>query len=103
MTANVVDYNLFFANGGGATGTWIWKNVTYTTFSAYQAATGNDINGLVGVDPLFVNLTTPELHLQSGSPAIDRGQSIAEAGTLDIDGQARIQGAAIDLGADEIR
>ena len=103
MTANVVDYNLYFAVGGGTNGTWIWKNVSYTTFAAYQAASGNDANGLAGVDPLFVNITTPDLHLQSTSTAINRGQTLTEAGPLDIDGQPRVQGLAIDLGADEAR
>ena len=103
MTANVVDYNLYYAAGGGTNGTWIWQNVTYTTFAAYQSATGNDANGLAGVDPLLVNLTAPDLHLQINSPAIERGQNLTEAGPLDIDGQARIQGTAIDIGADEVR
>ncbi len=103
MTANVVDYNLYYAAGGGTNGTWIWQNVTYNIFADYQNATGNDANGLAGVDPLLVNLATPDLHLQSVSLAIDRGQNITEAGPLDIDGQARIQGNAIDIGADEVR
>lgn len=103
MTANVVDYNLYFAAGGGTNGSFIWKNVTYTTFADYQAGSGNDAHGLAGVDPLFVNVTTPDLHLQSTSPAIDRGFNLSQSGTTDIDGQARIQGAAIDLGADEVR
>ncbi len=103
MTGNVVDYNLFFAPGGGTAGTWIWKGVTYATFAAYQAASGNDTHGLIGVNPLLADPGSGDLHLQSASPAIDRGQSLSEAGTLDIDGQARIQGASIDLGADEVR
>lgn len=103
MTANTVDYNLYFAAGGGTNGTWIWKGVTYSTFEAYQSATGNDANALVGVDPLLVSLTAPDLHLQSGSQAIDRGQNLTEAGPLDIDGQTRIQGTTIDIGADEVR
>ena len=102
MTDNVVDYNLYFAPGGGTNGTWIWKNVTYTTFAAYQSGSGNDANGLVGSDPLLVSTTTPDLHLQSTSPAIDRGQNLVESGTLDIDGQNRIQNI-IELGADEVR
>jgi hypothetical protein len=103
MTNNVVDYNLYFAPGGGTGGTWIWKNVTYSTFAAYQAASGNDANGLAGMDPLLVSISTPDLHLQSTSPAINLGQNLTESGPLDIDGQTRIQGAAIDLGADEVR
>jgi Right handed beta helix region len=103
MTANVVDYNLYFAAGGGTNGTWIWKNVTYTTFAAYQAASGNDALGLAGTDPLLVNPLTGDLHLQLASPAIDRGQTLAQAGSLDIDSQPRVQGVAIDLGADEVR
>jgi hypothetical protein len=42
------------------------------------------------------------MHIASTSPAIDRGVSV-DAGALDIDGQPRIQGSAIDLGADEVR
>ena len=103
MTANVVDHNMYFAAGGGTNGTWIWKNVTYTTFTAYQQGSGNDANGLVGVDPLFVSTAVPDLHLQSTSPAIDQGETLAVAGTLDIDGQPRVQGVTIDLAADEVR
>jgi hypothetical protein len=102
MTDNIVDYNLYFAPGSGTDGTWIWKNVTYTSFDAYQSGSGNDANGLVGLDPLLVSTTTPDLHLQSTSPAIDRGQNLAEAGPYDIDGQTRIQNI-IEIGADEVR
>jgi hypothetical protein len=103
MTGNVVDYNLYFAAGSGTTGTWIWQNMTYTTFAAYQVATGNDAQGLAGVNPRLVSTSKPDLHLKTTSPAIDRGQTLAEAGTVDIDGQPRVQGLAIDLGADEVR
>ena len=100
MTNNVMDNNLFF-NTGGAGGTWQWKNVTYTTFASYQSATGNDANGINYSDPLLVNAATGDLHIQTGSPAINTGQTIPEAGSWDIDGQPRVQGSIIDLGADE--
>jgi Right handed beta helix region len=103
MTANVVDYNIYFAPGDGTRGTWIWKNVPYKTFAAYQAACGNDANGLAGVNPLLVSTKKPDLHLQLTSPAINRGQNLTASGKLDIDGQPRIQGGTIDLGADEVR
>ena len=52
-------------------------------------------------DPQLVNPPL-DLHIAATSPAIDRGVSV-NAGTLDIDGQPRVQGSAIDLGADEVR
>jgi hypothetical protein len=103
MTGNIVDYNLFFASGGGTDGSWIWKGKTYTQFGDYQQASGNDANSLTGLDPRFVNTTTPDLHLQPTSPAIDKGQELPETGRVDIDGLPRVKGEAIDIGAAEIR
>jgi Right handed beta helix region/Pel9A-like, right handed beta helix region len=101
-TGNVVDYNLYFAPGGAADSTWQWQNVTYTGFDNYQAQTGNDAHGLF-VNPKLVSTSMFDLHLRTNSPAIDRGQAIAEAGDKDIDGQPRVRGGAIDIGADEAR
>ena len=103
MTNNLVDYNLYFASGGGTSGTWIWKNVTYTTFAAYQTASGNDATSLIGLDPLFVNPTAGDLHINTGSPAINAGINLtsSQMGTLDIDGNARIINGTVDIGADE--
>jgi hypothetical protein len=98
MTGNLVDYNLFF-NGAS----WQWKNVTYTSFSAYQSGSGNDAHSLNGLNPLLVNPGGGDLHLQSTSPAINVGQTLTQSGLYDIDGQARVQGVTIDLGADEVR
>lgn len=101
MTDNVVNHNLYYALGGGADGTWVWQGIAYDTFEAYQAATGNDANSLIGLDPLLVDATTGDLHLQATSPAIDAGQDLTEAGGVDIDGDTRIQNV-IDRGADEV-
>jgi hypothetical protein len=103
MTGNVVNTNLYFAAGGGSDGTWIWKTVEYATFAAYQQSSGNDANSLVGADPLFISTAAPDLHLRSASPAVNRGEALAISGTQDIDGQPRVKGAAIDIGADEVR
>jgi predicted outer membrane repeat protein len=66
-------------------------------------------SGLLSADPLFVRAPDPfagdpgDLHLRAGSPAIDAGDtSLLPAGlTLDLDGAARVAGAAVDLGAYE--
>ncbi len=103
MTGNVIDRNLFFALGGGSNGTWIWQNVTYTTFAAYQTASGNDATSLIGLDPLLVNLSNGDLHLNTGSPAINAGENLpsSQMGTVDIDGNRRIINGTVDIGADE--
>lgn len=103
MTNNVMDYNLFFASGGGTAGTWIWKGVTYSTFAAYQSGSTNDGHGLVGADPLLVNPTSGDLHISAGSPAINVGENLSstQMGTTDIDAESRIRGGTVDIGADE--
>jgi hypothetical protein len=66
------------------------------------------LDGNISVDPLFVD-TTPgseDFRLQAGSPAIDAGNN-ADASTLDLDGQPRVQDgdgsstAEVDMGAYE--
>jgi hypothetical protein len=81
---------------------WQWKNVTYTGFANYKSATGNDPSSIFA-DPNFMSLTMPDLHLQSVSPAINAGQNLTNLGTTDYDGNARIQGGIVDIGAFEVR
>ena len=103
MTGNVIDRNLFFSQGGGTNGTWIWQNVTYSTFAAYRSASGNDATSLAGLDPLLVNPAAGDLYLNTGSPAINAGENLTstQMGTVDIDGNARILNGTVDIGADE--
>lgn len=49
------------------------------------------------VDPLFVNPTSRDFHLQSGSPAIDAGETISNL-TTDFEGSLRPQGDGYDIG-----
>ncbi len=102
-TGNVVDYNLYFSNGGAATSEWAWKDDFYDGFAAWQSGTGNDANSQF-VDPQLVDPGSGDLHLTLGSPAVNAGDTLAAAsiGTEDIDGDVRVDGVAVDVGADEL-
>jgi hypothetical protein len=53
-------------------------------------------------DPLFVNAAGGDYHLVAPrSPCIDRGNSAAVTWATDLDGQVRIHGRAVDMGAYE--
>lgn len=49
--------------------------------------------------PLFLDTTT--YRQAPGSPTIDKGATYSDIGTADPEGQARVMGAATDIGADE--
>ncbi len=56
----------------------------------------------IAVDPRFVDASHDDFHL-GDSPCIDRGSASDAAGILvDYDGQARVNGVTIDIGADEV-
>jgi PKD repeat protein len=60
---------------------------------------GSNIDNL---DPLFVNAANGDYHLQEGSPCINAGNNSApEIPAADKDGNPRIVGTAVDIGAYE--
>jgi len=71
---------------------WGNSTVTYSCIEGGFAGEGN-----LAEDPLL----TRDYHLMLGSPCINRGMVGVDA-MFDIDGQARVLGAGIDMGADEV-
>jgi len=59
--------------------------------------------GNLNTDPLFVDYRAGDYHLRPGSPCINSGDPnrTSKAGETDIDGEERIMGGRIDMGADE--
>jgi hypothetical protein len=98
---NVVDHNLYYAPGGGDSGTWQWKGTTYRSFAEYVRATGNDRNS-VFADPRFADAAGGDFRLDPGSPAIDAGAYLTAAGDADAAGSPRAASGVIDLGAFEV-
>jgi hypothetical protein len=72
--------------------------VTYSIVQGGFTGTGN-----LDQDPLFVDATNGDLHLQAGSPAIDAGLTSANTTTVDLDGKPRIVNGTIDMGAYEFQ
>jgi len=69
--------------------------ITYCDIKGGFSGTGN-----IDANPLFVDGTAGDFHLQDGSPCIDSGTT-AGAPDTDIEGIARPQGAGVDMGAYE--
>lgn len=80
-------------------------DATVAQLSSWQAQTGNDVNSFISsATSLFVNATGGDYRLIGTSPAIDAGAASLNgvlAPTNDLDGTARPQGNATDVGAYE--
>ena len=59
--------------------------------------------GNIDADPLFVDPNSGDFHLTVDSPCIDAGdpEFMPDKGETDMDGEPRVIGAAVDMGADE--
>lgn len=90
----------------------VWGNLSadYGTFNPqtgeYVYGGQADLTGTMGnlsQDPLFLNPFNKDYHLTFESPCVNAGDpdTIVLPGETDIDGDDRIRGARIDMGADE--
>jgi hypothetical protein len=91
----IVTYNS--DNGGNQNANYLFGNLNYCcTMPLPGSGTGNFTNA-----PLFVNLPGGDLRLQMGSPCINAGNNAYVVGTTDLDGNPRIVGGTVDVGAYE--
>ena len=91
-----------FAQGVGTT-TFTLDHSNYDSEAGTGGATVTDPGTATNqtAAPAFVNAAGGDFHQTAASPTRNAGIGGAGLGTLDIDGEARSQGAAPDIGADE--
>ena len=77
-------------------------NCAFSTLN-YSCTTPQPTNGTgnISVPPLVVDPVNGDWHLQSNSPCIDGGNNAYVATTNDLDGNPRIIGLVVDIGAYE--
>jgi predicted outer membrane repeat protein len=64
----------------------------------WLAGCGNITN-----EPVFVDLANGDFHLQAGSPCINAGTYLYASSDIDLDGQPRIVGGSVAIGAFEFQ
>lgn len=75
------------------------SDVSYSNVSQGPYA-GNNYN--LSANPLFIDPQSGNYHIRVGSPVVNRGNNNAPGlPTTDFDGDARILGQVVDMGADE--
>ena len=96
------DGNLYFSAAAAGQESWTWNGVSLNTFAAFQAATGGDAHSL-HADPQFTNAASANFLPGKTSPAVNAGLALGTAlmGSQDYAGNARVQGAGVDIGAYE--
>ncbi len=119
VTAYTIDANVTMQNNL-IVGTGVLPAFSCGTYTATPVFTNNDVfsvnssayggscsdqtgtSGNFSADPVFVDSLTDNLHIQAQSPVIGAGINTApQEPNTDFDGDNRILGGTIDIGADE--
>jgi hypothetical protein len=85
--------------GSGAVDNWSGCNISSTCTTPLPSDGANNFTNA----PLFVNQSGGDFHLQSTSPCINAGDNAYVTVTNDFDGNPRIKGGTVDVGAYEFQ
>src|SRR3989344_1762428 len=109
--SNYYPRGIVFDSGGS--NNHAWNNIVYDTYGgidiAKDSSGGTTCNNLCATlnsacqfsgNPFFVGAPSANFHLQSTSPAINKGATLSDV-LKDFDGVSRPQGGAYDIGAFE--
>jgi hypothetical protein len=91
---SIVHYNVAPTNSDYAT------PVTFLNSSTSPLSSGN---GNIANAPLFVDAVAGDFRLQSNSPCINAGNNAYVTGATDLDGNPRLAGGTVDMGAYEFQ
>jgi len=91
LYAGVATNSIIYYNGSGGN-TWDAKIIVYCCTIPLGSVTN---------PPLFVDLAGGDFHLQSNSPCINSGYNASVSVTNDFDGNPRVVGGMVDIGAYE--
>jgi hypothetical protein len=88
----------------------VWGNQPDELYTSTATVTYCDIEGgwegvgNTDVDPEFVDEANGDYHLMWDSACVDAGdpEFVPEEGEVDIDGEPRVMGVRVDMGADEV-
>jgi hypothetical protein len=112
--------NVAAAYAGSVWGSTLQNCIVYYNFSYYTNADSNPgysfsnccvsfpLSGISGANnftnpPLFANLSAGDYHLSAASPCINAGNNSGITNSTDLDGNLRIVGGTVDVGAYEFQ
>jgi hypothetical protein len=95
---STLDNSIVYYNTGSWGPNHYYSTFTYSCALALPDGPGNFTNA-----PLFVDLAVGNLRLQSNSPCINSGNNLLVTNSADLDGNPRIRGGTVDVGAYEFQ
>ncbi len=101
VRGDLLDIQAEASGAGSVTANLHYSDARTALENTNGAATINDTDHPMHSDPKFVSSTNFEE--AAGSPTIDAGTSDANSGSLDLNGQPRTLGSAMDIGAYEFK